>query len=431
MSAQLEPFVIKARRKADVQEKDEGRRKHRRTHGGGHASSSPKKHRSQSTLRAAVSREEAPEQEEHGSLSKNIQRSAALLAAGDAGRRIELECELEVTNDVLKRVQEHAAELSQAREAAEEQVKTASASLEVVKARKVDFQKRVQAAVAEVEEGLRRAKDAVGQAEAKIEAAVRGLELETAAAAKQAKVAKDAAADALARISALEAANPGLASAAGTADADSGAEAAKEAAEGRLAAMQAKLDELKENRSKALAALAAQESKLGELGSQVVELEAKLAAQLEASSNLQERVKELGLDKEPERAAKEASTVRKPPRLYAVTTALPEVAGEYKLLPEAVADRPAYAHKGAGGASVYLFWSSAGGRCSWNFAKELPSAPSGDVGGADASQPERPLPGMLAESVQDAWTVLPDELASSRWDAGCRFVDITLISAGA
>jgi len=445
----VKPFEIKARRREDRLEEGLVEHKHRRLQGRGSASPMPQNRRSPSPTQSGIPREESNESGPHEeSASQEAPRPESSQNPDAGHKRFELECQLEVTNIVLKNVEKDVAEFGALRQAAEEQVEAAVAVLEASKERKSSFRRRLQAALASVEEALGGAKAAMGKAEAKIEASAQDADREAAALASKIKAAKDAAADACTRIGALEAENPELTPAdaaeganAATAELTQGeggatpalaAKAAQEAAEGRQSAVQARIAELKQRRSQAFAALAAKGGKLGELGGQVVELEARLEALRGTASGLQARAKELGVEAEPEltgRPGKDMGTTipaRRPPRLFAVSTALPEVAGEYKLLPNDVSGRPAYTHKGPSGGAVHLFWSSAGGRCSWTFARELPAA-AAPSSGEEGALPNAPL----AASAQDAWTALPDELASSHWDAGGRVVDITLVSAGA
>jgi len=77
-----------------------------------------------------------------------------------------------------------------------------------------------------------------------------------------------------------------------------------------------------------------------------------------------------------------------------------DFAGEYRLHQEKVHGRPAYKH--AGKEPVFLFWlrhELAGGH--WAFSSQF--------GSAD---------GLLARSLQAAWTALPDELCSESWTLG-------------
>lgn len=440
------PFEIKARRRGAVQEEEVARR-HHSFHDGGSAPRSPRNRRSRSPLRRthhrredaaseferSKSQEEPPVGEQGKQPDEESEQEAPPQDARSAWHSedhvpgktyFELESQVEVTKMVLKDVEGRVAELSAASSAVDEQVGTVEKALEVSKERKAAFHQRMQAAVQAAKLELGNAQSAVDGAEATIEALVKDVERDAATIATQTKAAKDATADAQARISALEAA-PGLAEREGSAPGSAAAEAAKEAAEAHRAAMKEKLAGMKEDSAKALASLASQGGQLGELAGRVVELEAKLSAQRSDAAKLQQRAKELGVDQAAAaHAAKEpaaAVPVRRPPRLFAMSPGLLEAAGEYKLLPEGVSGRPAYAHKGAGGAAIYLFWANAGGRCSWVLAKELPAAENTDA----------ELSGLLARSVQATWTALPDELASPHWDTGSATVDITLLSAGA
>jgi len=447
-------FALKARGHGQQQQNEsEGTHRRHAMRACWSGSASPRRRRSRSPLPRAPQRGEAAPSGESGhcdqpvcEIGKSKEDSEKVL--GPRGHCFELECQLEVTNTSLSHVEKHLAELRAARAVIEEQAKAAQTTLETIKERRSAFHTRLQAAVTTGQKVLGDAKAAVNLAEAKIDSLVQDTECEAATLATHTKATKTTISETEAHISALEAANPGLGAVALAASINQATgdskvnevetppvvtDDVKHAAEDRCIAMRAKLAELKERRGKALSVLASQGGEVGQLASRAVELEAKLEKQRDTVSQLQARAKELGVDEDSLLSVAPSAPARKPLRLLAISSASPEIAGEYKLLPDAISDRPAYEHKGSSDAPVYLFWSSAGGRCSWVFAEELPGKSPIEAGLAantsGAATPDQPK-SILARSAQDAWTVLPDELDSSRWEAGGLVMDITLVSKG-
>lgn len=81
------------------------------------------------------------------------------------------------------------------------------------------------------------------------------------------------------------------------------------------------------------------------------------------------------------------------------------LAGEYRMMSEALLDRPVYAlHSSPANEMVYLFWSSFAGRGHWFFS----SAPPARL--------EEAVREYLARNRQAAWAALPEELLS-HWEA--------------
>jgi len=447
----MRPFEIKARRRGATQLESEESRRHTE----GNRARSAKNRRSRSPLpRAARARRgETPEFDRSEPQDELASENGEPEGASDSGRlaqdeqhpragecvegglQFELESRLEVTNAALKDVEGRVAELGAARAAVEEQVKAGEAALEAGKEHQAEFHRQLQAIVEKAEKTLGDARAAVTGAEAQIESAAQEVERGAAAVAAQVTAAGNAAAEARARIGTLEAVGPGtLGGTSGNGAA--AAEAAKQEAEARRAALEAKLGELREKRARALAQLIAHGGQPGKLAGRSAELEAKLKAQRDDAAKLRARAKELGVDAEKALGAgtlKEpaaAVPARRPPRLFAMSPALSDIAGEYKLLPQTACGRPVYAHKSAGGVTTYLFWVSTEGRCCWAFGKELPPASSNGIGIDTAAKADAKLEGIIARSVQATWTAHPDELASCHWDTGSAVVDITLVSAG-
>lgn len=109
-------------------------------------------------------------------------------------------------------------------------------------------------------------------------------------------------------------------------------------------------------------------------------------------------------------------------RLTVVSPSLAEIAGEYRLLPQPVLDRPAFSRRNE--QAMFLYWSTSHTYPTWTFGRSLPTA-------ADASNGDE----VVARSLQAAWTVLPEELACLAWTAigleggnGCsRVVDVSIL----
>eukprot|EP00418_Pyrodinium_bahamense_P037355 CAMPEP_0179189468 /NCGR_PEP_ID=MMETSP0796-20121207/94058_1 /TAXON_ID=73915 /ORGANISM="Pyrodinium bahamense, Strain pbaha01" /LENGTH=457 /DNA_ID=CAMNT_0020893605 /DNA_START=103 /DNA_END=1475 /DNA_ORIENTATION=- len=359
---------------------------------------------------------------------------------GPRGCRFELECRLEVTNDTLSAAEEHMARVSAERATLEQQIESVSASLDVIKGRQSVSHQRLGASVKTSQKMLGDAKAALCTAVAKLEKLAEDANCKAAAVELQIKAAKEATACAEARISDLANTSPRPTPASGN---DNGkeellaiAEAARDAVEGQCAAMEAKLVQLRDTRAVVLASLVAQGGRLGEVGGQVVELTTKLDVQHSVAAELLAKAKDLGVAEVAEGNAASSAKVgtalptRRPSRLIAVSPSLPELAGEYKLLPDAVNGRLETLCISSGPLRVAV--------AAWGFSRGLPvsagtSTGAGVVSASNANgagEESTELPGFVARSLQAAWMALPDEL-TSRWGAGSRVVDISIISAGA
>mmetsp|Transcript_57642 Transcript_57642/g.123975 ORF Transcript_57642/g.123975 Transcript_57642/m.123975 type:complete len:377 (-) Transcript_57642:4-1134(-) len=191
------------------------------------------------------------------------------------------------------------------------------------------------------------------------------------------------------------------------------AEAARAAAESRAKGLEEDLARLREEHS---AALEAQKESEGRLVKRVAELKGELLEQQ------QQRAAAAAVADPPSggpplslREPGAFLLARAAPRLQALAPSLGKVAGEYRVLQEAIHGRPAYAHREAAQAgckAIFLYWSPERLGC-WIFADCLP----GDNTAAATEGPGS-AHGVLARSLQAAWTALPEELASTRWATG-------------
>mmetsp|Transcript_110835 Transcript_110835/g.220444 ORF Transcript_110835/g.220444 Transcript_110835/m.220444 type:complete len:354 (+) Transcript_110835:82-1143(+) len=188
----------------------------------------------------------------------------------------------------------------------------------------------------------------------------------------------------------------------------------------------AKLSQLQDIRTKTLEAFACRDGKLGVLAATVLKSEKQLE---EANTNAMETAKKNLMETQVQQSKHQALsttlqlvvTVRKPARLFVTSPDIAELAGEYRLLPDLVSNRPAYVCRGSNNEvqqTVYLFRCEGEKRFAWTFGRQLPFA------GKESSSAEVSR-SILAQNSQRAWTALPDELFS-KWQAGASTVSVTI-----
>jgi len=339
-----------------------------------------------------------------------------------------LECRLEVMEIAVQQQEALAAQLVEDSQAAEKEAEALKTELNASDEERKQLVGRTQAASAAGQHALNEASEVAQQAVAHVQKLV-DAEV-TNAQVLSAKISEADKATKVANTTVTESGTAVMASGVCNADAEgsgSGRRLAREAqatAEKQLAEEKAKVLQLQHIRTKALTALASRDSKLGVLAATVVQLEKQLE---EAKLNVQQETKRQALSTTP----KLLVSVRKPARLFVISPEVTEVAGEYCLLPDLVSNRPAYSCRGSNNEiqqAVYLFWHESESCFAWTFGRQLPSAgKEGSATGAGSSA--EVLQSIIAQSLQLAWTALPDEL-SSKWQAGAATVNIAAISDG-